>query len=210
MTDRPILFSAPMIRALLDGRKTQTRRLAWRRLPDPADDKLTIGKTRTAWMRTLPRDRLWAKEAWRAGQGYDGVKIADMAPQSRIWYEADGNRPGFVKGEQKRSSIHMPRRFSRLTLIVEDVRLQSLHDITEEDALAEGALKGKATGRIFNNAVELRMGAPVWRCARDWYACLWESIHGGNAWAANPEVIAITFKVVQQNIDAITAESAHA
>lgn len=183
----PILFSAPMIRALVDGRKSQTRRI--QKEPgsgNPAD-------YRRRWN---VGDRLWVRE---------GFAVVGTVDPGFVLYRANGyvtecGRHGFDKPYPPesmvrwRSPIHMPRWASRITLLVTDVRMQRLQDIAEDDALAEGAFKGKATGRIFNNATEMRLGGNEWRSARDWYADVWETIHGAGSWDINPWVWAITFE----------------
>jgi hypothetical protein len=122
--DRPIIFSAPMVRALLDGRKTQTRRL----LSSP------LGRVR-------PGDRLWVRESyWHApsGLGFDTNHI-----NGTLVYSADGLGPDAedrarAAGIRQRPSIHMPRWASRLTLRVTAARRERLQDICEADAIAEG------------------------------------------------------------------------
>ncbi|MBI3453989.1 MAG: hypothetical protein HY057_14370 [Rhodospirillales bacterium] len=111
MTDRPVLFQPEMVRALIGGRKTMTRRLAWR--PD--------GRP-TVWQRVRPGDRLWVRESY--GRADDGsiVYLADTPDWS-------GNF---------KPSIHMPRGVSRLTLTVTAARIERLRFICAEDALAEG------------------------------------------------------------------------
>ena len=108
MTDRPIIFSPTMVRALLAGRKTQTRRLATSPLA-----------------RCVPGDRLWVREGYAqhaAGFDYRADFAGFSQPAAGPW----------------RPSIHMPRWASRLTLHVEAVRVERLQDIREADAVAEG------------------------------------------------------------------------
>jgi hypothetical protein len=184
MTDRPIIFSAPMVRALIDGRKTQTRRLM------PHQDALKLAYAPIALGRRIfnyageeeisrapytPGDRLWVREAWRARHDLNGTAPRDILPfQHRpIWFEADRDGPEYGKRTdfgRLRSGIHMPRWASRLTLTVTDVRVQRLQDISNDDAVAEGCTSyGDFCG-------------------------LWENLHGGpDAWDANPWVVALTF-----------------
>lgn len=164
-TDRPIIFSAPMALALLDGRKTQTRRLAtlgsvsnhYTPLTQPIGDS-----TRPSpWRKAQPGDRLWVREAWAHYQTVNYVRRHHGGASSEVsdglaGYRADGHdtiedfrqhirlmsgcdlEAIEINGNRWRPSIHMPRWASRLTLTVTDVRVQRLQEISEEDAMAEG------------------------------------------------------------------------
>jgi len=195
MADRPILFSGPMVRALLAGRKTQTRRLATSPLA-----KVQVG------------DLLWVRETWRP------VHSADPSLGAR--YRVDAGLDQTVW----RPSIHMPRWASRLTLEVTEVRIQHLQDITEDDAFAEGVERLQVTigsnGQPLGwNTASVRYGDWSYnaRTAREAFAHLWQTLHGeasdeweapldAPAWAANPEVVALTFTVHRSNIDALLSQ----
>lgn len=217
MSDRPILFSAPMVRALLAGTKTQTRR-ALKRQPEQNSAGLfvldgpngfsqakatdvpssyeTLGLVRIAG-----GDRLWVRECWRTIIHVDGLAPREISASRPIFYEAD-NRPPEGRGKI-RASIHMPRWASRLTLAVTEIRVQRLQDISEEDAIAEGpGFVGKISGEVCESVAAHRLGGPRWRNARDWYADLWDSINGAGAWDANPWVVAVSFTASARNIDA--------
>jgi hypothetical protein len=213
MKCRPIIFSAPMVRAILDGRKTQTRRVARPvRHPD-------LGNIYTPGALVLeheprhvieracpygkPGDRLWVRETW---QYYDWNEegepcIRFSADNSTTWPE-----PGLDAWEDKlvdvwadlsrtenysidnrasdrrwRPSIHMPRWASRITLEVTGVRVERLQDISDHDALAEGADQiGDCDGA----------------CVAGFRRRL-EYIHGPESWDANPWVWVIEFKRVE-------------
>lgn len=183
MTDRPILFSGPMIRALLAGTKTVTRR--------GADSPYA------------PGDRLWVREAFRLPKNIDGrspgqtVKSCLDSGYSKAWapiqFEADGVRRDWGDWRETppgrlRAAMHMPRAYSRLTLAVISVRVERLQDITLAGIQAEG---------IWTDPKGLdALGAlPAW-------IALWDSLHGSGAWDSNPMVKAIAFKVLLENIDA--------
>lgn len=205
MADRPIIFSAPMVCALIEGRKTQTRRVL-KRNPSgtyPIYDKgQNVGWSSEPWppgpglvchTTYRPGDRLWVREA-----------IAkDSAKGNKVYYRADHS--GDPSGLGWRPSIHMPRWASRLTLTVTDVRVQRLQDISEADAIAEGVERLQvSTGQNrFSREVtgkwEGWFNAPT---AQEVFANLWNSLHGPRAWDANPWVVALTFTVEQRNIDA--------
>jgi hypothetical protein len=205
MADKPIIFFRPMVRALLDGRKTQTRRMlkhksidlgiapsanadhpTWIQFYHPKGGPLTCVKRPYA-----PGDRLWLREAvtWVSAWGWRYRADNDDLTEKRESGEVGKWRP----------SIHMPRSASRLTLTVTDVRVQRLQEISEEDSQAEGAMFHDGGG----------LGHSGWRhdyCdvyvnARGSFAALWNSLHGPRAWAENPWVVALTFTIHQGNID---------
>jgi len=222
VADKAILFSTPMVRALLEGRKTQTRR-ALNPQPFPvggpfyrpfpvADPNYWYSVGRRGLVcniqkvRYAPGDRLWVKETWRAS------KVADELPPralvgggySRVWYEAD--RDNCDQHGKVRVSIHMPRWASRITLTVTEVRIQRLNDCTEEDAIAEGCVWDDDKAGFWVPGVEHPMkGFPYLAraTAREMYAALWDTINGSGEWLGNPWVVAVTFDVAPGNIDQI-------
>ena len=120
MTDRPIIFSAPMVPALLDGRKTMTRRMAWRSVGKGGLFEDTFS---TVWQKVRPGDRLWVRENFRNGPSYDGVTAGAVPWFATKWYEAGPARSEVLRtpitaAGKLRPSIHMPRWASRLTLVV--------------------------------------------------------------------------------------------
>ncbi|KRE02285.1 hypothetical protein ASE63_07965 [Bosea sp. Root381] len=204
MADWPILFSAPMVRALLDGRKTQTRRIL---KPQPGDDgKYHDLKSAYRALRIMRGDHLWVREAYRAELRFDWTKPRDLSVGVPIYYAADpdprDSEPGCAG--KLRPSMFMPRWASRLTLTVTDVRVQRVHDISEADAWSEGCRQGHAddVGGFFpaEEPDPSGIGYRGWDNARDWYADLWDAINGKDAWDANPWVAAYTFTVEQRNI----------
>lgn len=211
MADRPIIFSAPMIHALLDGRKTQTRRVlrpqpsARPELHEPMSDEDAYWAVfdgdeiaHRVQVPYAPGDRLWVREghamvpatAYRMSEGVAQNADPKDCDRACIYREGwDRSNGGF----RWRSPIHMPRWASRLTLTVTDVRVQRLQEISEADAMAEGA-QPQAT--------------EVLRTYREAFSELWNSIHGPGAWYANPWVAAISFTVERRNIDAPTTDEA--
>ncbi|MCF7545316.1 hypothetical protein [Pseudomonas petrae] len=195
--ERPILFSAPMVRAILEGRKTVTRREvkkqaaldclaagfepAFLALPGNAD-LCPYGK---------PGERLWVRETW--------AQPANLDPGPTV-YRA--TYPDCIKGQgwenlppssaiRWKPSIHMFRRDSRILLEITDVRVERLQAISRSDIRAEGL---ECPAELASDDV-----SPNYR---DWYPAawreLWESINGAGAWDANPWVWAITFRRVEQ------------
>jgi len=184
MKERPILFSAPMIQAILNGTKTQTRRVAKRTAAGHV--KETGGHRRwhiadfdayLACPYGQPGDRLWVRETWAAPHSEDGrPPRAIQCDQMRIHYLASESRGGLVW----RPSIHMPRWSSRITLQVTAVRVERLQNISEADAMAEGV----------KNSLHLTGG----RFARENFEHLWWTINGEGSWEANPWVWVVEFK----------------
>ena len=138
-------------------------------------------------------DRLWVREVFAYGWPVEGNhQLPECNQEHAITYRADGNRP-FGSRRRWHSPIHMPRWASRLTLIVTDVRVQRLQDITAADAIAEGC-------HVYASSATIDCDTPD---PRQEYRRIWNSIHGPEAWAANPWVAALTFETHRQNIDQI-------
>lgn len=196
MTIRPILFSTSMIRALMEDRKTQTRRLK---------TKIEAG------------DILWARETFRPvisgkirdgygevryGFGYKAGGEPIWAKHPTIIRNSTTRDSGSMQFEDRpwKPSIHMPKRASRFTQEVTAVRKERLQDISEEDALAEGAMfhNGHGVGHSgYRHDIDHGF---VYSTAKQSYAALWESINGKGSWDKNPEIYVITVKTYKQNI----------
>ena len=217
--DRPIIFSAPMVRALLAGRKTQTRRVLGARGANNIfsasawSDDYVIHPGNAEWRRQdtpyAVGDRLWVRENWTAcGTGVWTIAHARtrIAPDQKLHFAADESNPTHLKWWP---SIHMPREFSRLTLTVTDVRVERLNDISEADAIAEGmpdfgsVREALDPGKLNGAGETAAQTATRRRWPQRWFEGLWNEIHGAGAWSANPWVIAVTFTVHHANIDAL-------
>ncbi|MFD2815181.1 hypothetical protein ACFSYD_13550 [Paracoccus aerius] len=153
-----------------------------------------------------PGDRLWVREAWRTLHTNDCLAPRHLAADpSKVTFEADPeNRNPLWAFGRLRPSMFMPRWASRLTLIVTDVQVQRLHEMTNLDARAEGVVR--------NNVVDTRVPLPLWSVRgtdaggphpHDAFAALWDSLNAdrGFGWDANPWVCAVTFTVRKSNID---------
>ena len=206
MTDRPIIFSAPMVQALLAGRKSMTRRVLRPQPPEWVTRMTHEG--RCGWIGSgdghgtlmhVPyavNDRLWVREVFAYGWPVEGNhQLPECNQEHAITYRAEGNQP--FGGGRWHSPIHMPRWASRLTLIVTDVRVQRVQDISEADAVAEGVCETAFWERAEH---KVSAGAP-WSVDRLAFADLWNILHSPEAWALNPWVCALTFTVHRQNID---------
>lgn len=224
MADRPILFSGAMVKALLAGTKTQTRRIIKDAPTEPGWILYSAAGKKT-WMgpngypsmpctvRFATGDRLWVREAWRCnGWAPDVATIFYRASEGdgytamcEQWPVADHNP---LRVETKWSpSLHLPRWASRLTLTVTDVRVQRLQDCSEADAIAEGIVKAR-DGYFMVPGVDhpnKHFGELSRVTAREMYAALWDVINGSGSWLASPWVVALTFSVERRNIDAARA-----
>lgn len=205
MRERPIIFSGPMVRAVVAGTKTQMRR-AMRHQPERVlapgvGPVLAIQKLRgggrwlwpSARAEVLaqcpfgqPGDLLWVREAWAAPHAYDHLPPRLIPRDARIHYAATEDRGGLLS----RPSIHMPRWGSRITLEITNVRVERLQDISEDDAAAEGA-------RFELRDIDsVRLGAVA--SHRAGFERLWQSIHGINSWHVNPFVWVVEFRRIEQ------------
>jgi len=235
MTDRPIIFSGPMVQALLAGRKGMTRRLLKPQPHKPDQDmagcrwRFTSGykttKANPPWMEAVrpavygneivvaPRrvparigDRLWVREQFVFQQWHGKFVGIDYCSDSGSPYLTYRIPPAgaqiklSTRHEKKQPSIHMPRWASRLTLTVTGVKVERLQEISRADAIAEGLSLASANIEEF-----FRWPAPhaahLWLSPIAAYEWLWNSLHGPDAWAANPWVVAVAFSVERKNID---------
>jgi hypothetical protein len=208
--ERPILFSAPMVRAILDGKKTQTRR-ALRIQPI---DVLPVNgnKAGIEWVGLMqrepepkglvfnckfgkPGDRLWVREtfaivprtAYRCSEGVQQTLRPDDDHDAAIYRSGwERSKSGFVW----RPSIFMPRWASRITLEIVSVRVERLQNISQADAIAEGSPPSHPS----IDRISREYGHPDF--TRSWYAQLWEQINGAGSWEKNPFVWVVEFKIV--------------
>jgi hypothetical protein len=192
MKDRPILFSAPMVRAILAGTKTQTRRVAKgvhivHEHTGEALAQLDSAGPRIPCPYGQPGDRLWVREAHLIVGGAD-------SKNPRVVYAATNDGPDAWLSPVWRPSIHMPRWASRITLEITSVRVERLQAISEADARAEGVEYDPGEGGTFHVS---GLGHCCSDSAADSFRKLWESINGAESWGANPWVWAITFKRIE-------------
>lgn len=190
MKEHPIIFSAPMVRAILEDRKTQTRRVCKQAI-DPLGGEFAgavhLDGSNYGWIAWFPGknitpeftkkaypgdegfhcpygkpcDRLWVRETWARRKQLDGITLTSNYITWPTWYKADGASLGVgclgdVCGKW-RTSIHMPRWASRITLEITNIRVERVQDISVVDAIAEGA--------------------PLSYEAQWWFKSLWDSIY---------------------------------
>lgn len=189
MNEHPILFSSEMVRAILEGRKTQTRRVI---KPQPYWE---VGRDIMQYPLDCPYgqpgDRLWVRETWASHPQLNKVKPKHLNC-AEIYYRATCDNDSHYSW---RPSIHMPRWASRITLEVTGVRVERVRDITAEDAVKEGWQEDCGWDNFTNGQV-FRSDTPV--SVID-FAYLWDSINAkrGHSWESNPWVFVVEFKVVQ-------------
>ncbi|QYY30279.1 hypothetical protein K2O51_23190 [Cupriavidus pinatubonensis] len=206
--ERPILFSGAMVLAILDGRKTQTRRV----LNQATGPSLSVGIEdepgvaelswlygdgpghevheciqRVACPYGRPGDRLWVRETWARPAALDPGPTVYRADYPACVPAAFENVPP-ADAITWKPSIHMPRALSRILLEVTGVRVERLNDCSQADAIAEGAPPSHPSIDV----VSRQFGYEDF--SRSWYAQLWEQINGAGAWEANPWVWVIEFR----------------
>lgn len=191
--ENPILFSSAMVRAILDGRKTQTRRIV---KDQPSERECVRYDTITGEVvyekdessriippaHGQPGDRLWVKETFRlANKTQSEPDVVYRADDPEVW------------GAPWKPSIFMPRKFSRITLEIESVRVERLHEISRQDAMAEGIYLNEndywtagemEPGKVLRGLESLELA----------YGRLWDYINGPGSWDKNPWVWVIQFR----------------
>lgn len=214
MKERGMIFNAEMVRAILDGRKTQTRRIM-KKQPEPSKARegdfyfpcnkmqsmvhvsdfipgnSMIPDAHEFFSKCCPfgevGDRIWVRETWaRYNINQDSHDMAYRATTPEDWPEEGRWRP----------SIHMPRWASRITLEITGVRVERLQSISPNDASREGLIKLPATGRYCLNQGDQYFGGAS-HDAREVFSWLWESIYGAESWQSNPWVWVIEFKRIE-------------
>jgi hypothetical protein len=204
MNSKPIIFSAPMIQAILARKKSQTRRVIKNLdmiqdvrdgVPYFEDAYGDWHKTSTACPYGQPGDQLWLRETW----GIHRLDNNGHKEFPNILYKADSSTRLVLSQKvweyeqeefQWRPSIFMPRWASRINLLIKDVRVERLQEISEADAIAEGFEAWAYTG---NDGYDDDFGT-----AKDGFTRLWDHINAlrGYSWASNPWVFMIKFEVM--------------
>ncbi len=220
--EKPILFSGPMVRAILEGRKTMTRRiikgetrertiLASELQESYEIEGLLFGEP-GHWIvtekpiRYSPGMRLWVRETFRGAAGYDDLPPSKWGNKP-IWFEADGEpdwKLWWFLSTKARPGIHLPRERARLLLDVTAVKVERLQDISSEDAKAEGIRefpclgphRGPAATFWTHGNGKSDEGASISDIGA--FRNLWESINGPGSWEANPWIVAVSFTPLPQ------------
>jgi hypothetical protein len=213
--ERPILFSAPLVRAILDGRKTVTRRVVniqprsragigsfgkgqpFIRNPDAT-------KRNPGCPYGRPGDLLWVRETWYCDHFEvmrgpylkpDDLNVSEAIDDGTLVYAADGLTPYEADQPIWKPSIHMPRWASRILLEITDVRVERLQAISDKQALAEG-VRLYADHAALGDWYHVEGKETYSADPRKSFELLWSSINGPTAWDTNPWVWAVEFKRV--------------
>ncbi|MCJ1871419.1 ASCH domain-containing protein [Klebsiella quasipneumoniae] len=216
MKERGMIFNAEMVRALLDGRKTQTRRPVKFPVHDKnlgcelAGNELAGELSAGNYLNSAfgkPGDRIWVRETFQ-GPLFNYEQMDEYLEDSSKFekpefcqYAADGgHRPEYQDADDNlrhgwRPSIHMPRWASRILLEITGVRVERLNAISEEDATAEGVPPAGSLLPDYPGTFLTPKGD--FATAKVAFQRLWESIYGAENWLANPWVWVIEFKRVE-------------
>ena len=194
--EKPILFSTPMVKAIIAGKKTMTRRVikdkVFQQWQDVGFSSDFIKRPDNNWIEKCPYgqvgDILWVRETWNMLPANDRAGIP-----TDYWYRADDKSEN--PDDRWRPSIFMPRVAARLFLKVTNIRVERLRDITEEDAIAEGVLWNRA-----KKINELEKSNNIINNAKTLFMRLWDSINSkrGYGWDINPWVWVVEFERVQE------------
>ena len=209
----PILLNSEMVNAILQGKKTQTRRIVrndvLKQRPNNSvgeDEKgfySNLGGTRFYQLQPKANigDVFWVREGWTTESSYDATKPSLIPKDALIFYIADEEWDYYALPGKKRPSIFMPKWVCRLFLEVTDVRLERLQDISYKDARSEGIKKmypNKESGKLFRRYFNYHTSDYTCISSILSFKSLWQSINGKNSWYKNPYVWVYEFKVVEK------------
>lgn len=197
MKTKPILFSTPMVQAILDGRKTQTRRICkiqpkeWQGYKKYGDGTFNIAgpdfDSNDIEAKYKVGDIMWVRETtakmFEIHEELVGKDKEDMG----YWYKTDGElseAPFYIEGHKWNPSIFMPREACRIFLEVTNIRVERLQDISESDAISEG--------------INPKSGVVNANHAKNCFQSLWQMINGTQSWHDNPWVWVYDFKRVER------------
>lgn len=211
---KPILFSTPMVQAILEGRKTQTRRIVKKKYSNTDLEfrtdkygtalveinkyeppiKMPDGKTRRKlrfFEEKIPNyqvgDILWVRETW------DTILLENEDSSVESGYVFKANEHPFDRGNKWKPSIHMPREAARIFLEVVSVRAERLQDISEQDAFAEGVIKEHSPISAGANWSDT-----LGKASLKAFQSIWKGIHGEKSWDENPFVWVYEFRKIEK------------
>ena len=193
--EKPILFSTPMVQAIMEGRKTQTRRIVKDSMLQENNGKydeeflfLTVKKCPYGEV----GDVLWVRETWFSTKS-NTKELLEAGDLSHIRYKAENNYDPNKDcvGRKWKPSIHMPKAACRIFLEITNIRIERLNNISEDDAIAEGVNRTDAMNEWYYMENVYNTDSPLIA-----FESLWESINGRESWDSNPYVWVIEFKQI--------------
>lgn len=215
---RPILFNTEMVQAVLEGRKTQTRRII-KPKPEPLEVLIKeTNKTRIIEGKfTLCKcpfgeigDVLWVRETWFSTR-FDCKELLSIGYNSHIKYKADNNYDPVKDcvGRSWKPSIHMPKEAARIFLKIKDIRVERLHNISEVDAIAEGIysdfnpIKEKNMFRdyLYSTDRGIASKSSFFESPVNSFFSLWNFTYGENSFLQNPWVWVIEFERIEKPVE---------
>lgn len=196
MKEKPILFSTPMVQAILSGHKTQTRRIVKQNEIDKIANCILSNHHISLICKYKIGDTLWVRETWQQ----ECVPVSDdfgvgFKATGNYLYKANGSmlppKSSSLSFSKWKPSIFMPREACRLFLEVTNIKVEKLQDISEQDAIKEGCIRNNKphNGWCFMDGI-YSTDTPEYA-----YECLWKHINGEQSWNYNPYVWVIDFKV---------------
>lgn len=198
---RPILFSTPMVQAILESRKTQTRRIikdneaAMQYLNAGMTPEFVASEAYALCRYGAPNDVLWVREKW--------CLSTPFGPEDYYFQYADGSHSEneashkhyYASPDEWKPSIHFPFEAARIFLRIKSIKVEQLQNITDEDAIAEGMENW--TGGKYGFLCTIRdkeTNQPILGTAKTAFSYLWVDLNGPNSWASNPWVWVIEFE----------------
>jgi hypothetical protein len=197
IAERPVLFQTDMVKAIIEGRKTQTRRqIKGQPTGDESLDLKEVYNHNPEYFYKIckygkPGDLLWVRETWQ-----ESTFLPKDDPDYGYIYRASGNGMAWEQGDDTwrwKPSIHMPKSASRIWLMIEDIRVERAQEISEEDAIAEGIKNLELYGQLHWLRYDEGFCTKYPTIS---FQSLWISINGEESWNANPWVWVIQFRVL--------------
>lgn len=194
-TFRPILFSTPMVRAILEGNKTMTRRIV-----KPQPESIDFYEDRNVWFPAVSKcpyevgDVLWVRETYRA--------LVDCATGEFAYWSYKADMPDDFHKQYPhkwKSSLFMPKSACRIFLRIKSIRVERVMDISEEDAILEGVEKAPLSNMFYKDYWK----NGIHKFARTSFDSLWCKINGFESWIKNPFVFVYEFERIEKPLDFI-------
>lgn len=211
--ERPILFSTPMVQAIIGGGKTQTRRVVkskWTIKSVSPNGKVATGENGLTWELNCPYgkvgDLLWVRETSMYVQNEHAHDLLEGSKDRNQWVYKASMHEDFIQyakekyGYNWKPSIYMPKEAARIWLEITNIRVERLQDISGQDSVAEGVFQTFKGDRIDHNWIAFKNYIDDGRgslTADKSFQTLWVSINGEESWKENPWVWVVEFKRIK-------------